>query len=128
MRRINADPGPQEGRRRTAAIVDLASKDSASDEGVLRVAAVTRFAALDQLYMQSSADDKKNWSIQRIEALSKALEFVEDTDQRLNLAELYEEKKGQKSAPESLLIAANRVLNEIDNPVMSMTTQGRVEL
>lgn len=98
----------------------------ANDGGVLRDAALFRFAAFELLYQKSPVADQQKLTDEHIEVLKNLFNYIDDTQERINLAELLVGKKDGKGATENLITAAQRNLNEMNDDQMSFTTNTRI--
>jgi len=115
-------PDPKKDAVERRAIVDLASRTQPATRAsfALPPLPALRFrSALHAIF----ADDKKKLVDQRIEALSKALEFVEDTDQRLKLGRTLRGEEGQEERSREPSHRREQSPERDRQSVMSMTTQ-----
>jgi len=89
-----------------AAIVDRAKKVIASGQGwEQRPAALTFYGALDQMY-NAPGTDKAKLSDDRVASIEAVLQGSEDSTLRMDLVNLYAEKKQLDKAANALLLAA----------------------
>lgn len=120
-------PDPKKDAAEFQAILDLCAKATESDETVMKVSALTAYRAFDAIYGLATPAEKKKMADRRIDALTKMLSFVEDTDSHLLLAQLYGEKKDKNNAAENLLTAAHRNVNNLGEMSQSQQIFNRID-
>jgi len=120
-------PDDAKDKAELKAIADACKDAKADDESVVRAAALTRYIAVTSLYAKSNVAERTAMADERIDAISKVLQFVESSQDRVDLAELYINKKNGKDAAESLYIAANQNINDMQNLVASHELENRIE-
>lgn len=98
--------------------VEAANPD---DDPTRRVQALVRYGAFMAAYQLSSKAEQAKMEEERIDVLSTALNYVDNTAERLQLAELLADRK-DKAAFDNLMIAAERNVSEIQNVAESTAT------